>query len=181
MSRMFDSRAPETTDHSTRRPLGLSVAAAAVLVLLVLIPYLPAGWRALQAFDRVGVGTTGLLGVVNIERCQRAALPWAWSCSGTFQVNDPMAEPYPPSPGVVLRDDSSFHATGTAVDSTIAVGSRDAYRWGGIAQARTLLLWGGVALAFAALVLGVSRRSRAKLATAALTVSILLLAVARPI
>ena len=92
-----------------------------------------------------------------------------------------MAEPYPPTPGVVLQDDSSFHATGTAVDLTIAVGSHSAYRWGGLAQARTLFLWGGVALVLAALVLGLSRRFRAKLATATLALSLVALLVARPL
>jgi hypothetical protein len=92
-----------------------------------------------------------------------------------------MAEPYSPTPGVVLQDDSSLRATGTAVDSTIAVGSHSAYRWGGLAQARTLFLWIGVALVLVALVLGLSRRFQAKLATTALALGLVALLVARPL
>lgn len=156
------------------------MAAVAVLVLLTLAPYLPAGWRALEAFDRVGVDTAGPRGFVTVQTCQRATL-WAWSCAGAFEPDDPMAQPYPLTPGVALADDAGSHAPGEAVSVTLAPGSHDAYRYGRVAQGRTLFLGGGVALALAALTLGLGRRFHAKLATATLALSILTLLVARPL
>jgi hypothetical protein len=172
---------PEACSRPLGRPRGLFVSAVAALLLLVLAPYLPAGWRALKALDRVGVDTRWPSGVVRVESCQRAALPWAWTCTGTFEASDPAAQPYPPTPGVALRDDARFHAHGNEVGVAIARGSDDAYRWGRVAQGRTVFLWAGVALTVAAAALGIAFRFRGTLAAAALMAGIAMLVVARPL
>ena len=116
---------------------------------------------------------------MTVQTCQRATL-WAWTCAGAFEPDDSEAQPYPLTPGVALADDASSHAPGEEVSVTIAPGSHDAYRYGRVAQGRSLFLWGGAALALAALALGLARRFHAKLATATLTLSLLALFVARP-
>src|SRR5690348_2152157 len=106
MTRMPAVPVSHAPQQRRRRPVGLVVSAVAALVLLAMAPYLPAGWRALAAYDLVGVDTTGARGFVTVQTCQRAELPWAWTCSGAFEPDDPMAQPYPLTPGVALADDA---------------------------------------------------------------------------
>lgn len=166
---------------ATRRPRTLSwaLAAVAAVTLLALAPYLPAGWRALAAYPHTGADTGGVRGFVTVQTCQRASL-WAWTCAGSFEPDDPEAQPYPLTPAVALADDASSHQPGDQVSVTLNRGSLQAYRYGDLAHGRTLLLWAAAAAATIALLLSLLRPARAKAPTAALALSFAALLVAHP-
>lgn len=174
---------PYTT---ARRRTGLwLVLIISVLSVLAVAPALPAGWRGLSHLTSIGDGGQGELGTVTVTACRRGTLPASWTCSGHFQVNDPMAEPYPDVDGVAVQNDARFHSTGTRLDVTKALDSTHAYRWGGGRQLQTVLLWLGVLACGTAVGLAVRdlRRRRGGLPAplAAVGVGVLLLLAAHPL
>lgn len=90
------------------------VALAAIL-LVAAAPGLPARRASITLFDQIGDHGAGELGFVTVGYCARVWLYHDWSCRGTFQVNDPMAEPYRPTPDVRVANDLRWHRPGTTV------------------------------------------------------------------
>lgn len=120
----------------------LQVALAAAL-LLASAPSLPAQWASISHFSQISDQGSGELGYVTVARCVHGSLIRAWSCSGTFQVNDGMAEPYQPTPDVRVANDFRWHRPGATIGATISPGSHVGYRWGATVQIQTLAYWAG--------------------------------------
>lgn len=105
-------------------------------------------------------------GTLDLPR--RHSLLVNWTCTGAFNVNDPMAEPYAPTSGVRVGNDWRWHRAGSRLDAVMPVNGHVAYRWGGRVQAEVVLYWIGVLLVVAGLVVatvGLARRGAAKVAT----------------
>jgi hypothetical protein len=145
----------------------LKVVVAAAL-LLASGPSLSAHWVSVTHFDKIGDQGGGELGYVTVARCTRGSLIRDWSCSGTFQVNDGMAEPYQPTPDVRVANDFRWHRPGTTIGATISPGSHVGYRWGTTVQLQTLEYWAGALLCLALLVVSatVAARRRRSMAVA---------------
>ena len=129
----------------------LQVALAAAL-LLARARAFSAHWVSITHFDKIGDQEGGELGYVTLARCARGSLIGDWSCSGTFQVNDGMAEPYEPTPDVRVANDFRWHRPGTTIGATIWPGTHVGYRWGLTVQLQTLEYWAGALACLAVLV-----------------------------
>ncbi len=132
--------------------MSLLQVALAVVLLLTSAPSLSAHWVSITHFDKIGDQGGGELGYVTVARCARGSLIGDWSCSGTFQVNDGMAEPYPPTPDVRVVNDFRWHRPGTTIGATIWPGSRVGYLWGTTVQLQALEYFGGALACLAVLV-----------------------------
>ena len=126
-------------------------------------PSFSAHWASITHFDKIGDQGGGELGYVTVARCERGSLIGDWSCSGTFQVNDPMADPYPPTPDVRVVNDFRWHRPGTTIGATIWPDSHVGYSWGTTVQLQALEYFAGALACLAVLVVSatvVARRRR---------------------
>jgi hypothetical protein len=148
-------------DVSRRLPwLSAVVLLLALTAIVMALPSLPAAWAGITNLSRIGDNGAGELGYVTVSACERGTLHFDWTCHGTFQVNDPMAESYAPTRDVSVVNDSGYHARSAQVSSTLAVHSRRAYVYGGTQQFVVLVLWAGLALCILAAVLALFRLRR---------------------
>jgi len=155
-------------------------AVLAAILLLLAVPSLPAHWASITHFNEIrsGGGGAGEVGKVTVEHCERGPLIPDWSCSGTFTVGDPMAEPYQPTSGVRIANDFRNYRTGTSIGAVLSVGGHIGYRWGGIVQVQTLAYWLGTLVCLVVLIVAIvilTRRRRSYVAIWGLLVVGLLL------
>lgn len=147
-----------------RKPsMSLVQVVVAAALLLASGPSFSAHWASITHFDKIGDQGGGELGYVTVARCERGSLIGDWSCSGTFQVNDPMADPYPPTPDVRVVNDFRWHRPGTTIGATIWPDSHVGYSWGTTVQLQALEYFAGALACLAVLVVSatvVARRRR---------------------
>ncbi len=155
------------------------VALLAVLAVLAAVPAMPAFWRGATHLRTIGNGGSERGGIVTVEQCSRQ-LAVTWVCTGRYQVNDPLAQPYPDVDGVTVVNDTRHHPAGMQLGATLPAGSHDAYLWGGTQQFRTLAFWLGVLLCAAAALLTLRRRRHRQVAAGVLVGGIVLLLAAHP-
>jgi hypothetical protein len=147
----FTSVVPAPGDRSApSRRYWVVVLVVAVAALVVVVPLLPAAWQSVTHFNLIcdigDVGQADEHGTVRVQSCRRDALFFTWTCRGRFEVNDPMAEPYPGMDDVAVVNDAQPHPQGALVDAAKELTSHDGYLWGGAEQIRTVALWAWVLL-----------------------------------
>jgi hypothetical protein len=133
------------------------IGLAALILLLVTLPSLPAAWRGLINFSSIGDGASGN---VVVHQCQRGELLVDWTCQGTWSPNDPMATPVQPE-AVTVANNSRHLSAGTELGYvSLNPATHEGFNAGAKVQLPTLALWLGVLCGLATLVLLVTTRGR---------------------